>query len=108
MDYFLDLQLFFRNGAHLQLLTAVVMLLVLDSLSIPKTCPYLVINKNIYIPFGIVNGKEATAVDVVLDKTSNVYSLPAEISASLTKSPLSLTTEMSACQVTTCKIPIAF
>jgi len=39
MDRSVDPAVVFRNGAHLQLLALVLMLLVLDSLSIPKTCP---------------------------------------------------------------------
>jgi len=34
----------------------------------------IVINQNLYTSLGIVNGKEATAVDFALDESANVYS----------------------------------
>jgi len=34
----------------------------------------IVINQNLYTSLGVVNGKEATAVDFVLDESVNAYS----------------------------------
>jgi len=34
----------------------------------------IVVNQNLYTSLGIVNGKQATAVDFALDKPANVYS----------------------------------